>query len=103
MVLEKLGSILKDTMKRIASAVFVDESLLNDITKNLKRALLEADVSPELINKLVEGIKEKAKIEKDNLKKKELIVKIIHDELVTMLGGEKGELILKKPSKILFV
>jgi len=90
-------------MKRIASAVFVDESLLNDITKNLKRALLEADVSPELINKLVEGIKEKAKIEKDNLKKKELIVKIIHDELVTMLGGEKGELILKKPSKILFV
>jgi len=103
MVLEKLGSILKDTLKKIASAVFVDESLLDDITKNLKKALLEADVSPEVANNLIKKIKEKAKEEKDNLKKKELIVKIIHDELVNLLGGEKREFEIKKPAKILFV
>lgn len=103
MVLEKLGSVLKDTMKRIASSIFVDDSLLEEIIKNLRRALLEADVSTELINQLSDKIREKAKSEKDNLKKKELIVKIIHDELVTLLGGEKKELSIKKPAKILFV
>lgn len=103
MVLEKLGSVLKDTMKKIAGSIFVDESLLEEIIKNLRRALLEADVSTELINQLSDKIREKAKEEKDNLKKKELLVKIIHDELVSLLGGEKKELEIKKPAKILFV
>jgi signal recognition particle subunit SRP54 len=103
MVLEKLGSVLKDTMQKIASAIFLDDSLLEEIIKNLRRALLEADVSTELINRLSDDIRQKAKEEKDNLKKKELIVKIIHDELVKILGGEKKELVIKKPAKILFV
>jgi signal recognition particle subunit SRP54 len=103
MVLEKLGSILKDTMQKIASSIFVDDSLLEEIIKNLRKALLEADVSTELVNELSDKIRTKAKEEKDSLKKKELILKIIHDELVALLGGEKKELTIKKPAKILFV
>jgi signal recognition particle subunit SRP54 len=103
MVLEKLGSILKDTLKKVASAIFVDETLLNEILGDLRKALLEADVSIELVNQIADNIREKAKEEKDNLKRKELIVKIIHDELVRILGSEKKEFVINKPAKILFV
>jgi signal recognition particle subunit SRP54 len=103
MVLEKLGSILKDTMNKVASAIFVDETLLNDILKDLRRALLEADVPLELVNQLSDSIRKKALEEKDSLKKKEIVINLIHDEIVRILGNEKKEFIIKKPAKILFV
>ena len=49
MVLEKLGSSLKDTLSKIASAVFVDDKLINELVKGMQKALLQADVNVKLV------------------------------------------------------
>lgn len=60
MVLEKLGSSLKETLRKIASSVFVDEKLINELVKDMQRALLQADVNVKLVFELTNSIKERA-------------------------------------------
>ena len=104
MVLKNLGTAFKNTIRKIASAIFIDKELIENITKELKRSLVEADVDYDLVMKLIEKIKQEATKEKSSLEKKEHIIKIIHDELVYILGEKKYELPLnKKPTKILFI
>lgn len=106
MVLEKLGSSLKNTLAKIAGAVLVDEKLINELVKEMQKALLQADVNVKLVFELTKAIRERAKKEDtpSGLTKKEHLVNIVYEELTKFLGGEKAELILKsKPSKIMLV
>ena len=106
MVLEKLGSALRKAMNSIASAVFLDKTKVNEIIKDLQRALLEADVDVKLVFEISEKIKKQALSEKSPLEKKEQLLKLIHDELVEILGKEKYELKIdkeKKPFKIMML
>src|SRR3989338_3916568 len=63
-MLEKLGDALKGTLKKIASAIFVDDTLLNELIKDIQRALLQADVNVKLVFQLTQKIKERG--QKDN-------------------------------------
>ncbi|MBU2496858.1 MAG: signal recognition particle receptor subunit alpha, partial [Nanoarchaeota archaeon] len=104
MVLDKLGSSLKAALKKVASAFFIDTRLIDEIIKDLQRALLESDVDVELVFELSERIKEKARKEPtEGISKREQLIKIVHDELIELLGKEKCELAIKKPHKIMFV
>jgi signal recognition particle subunit SRP54 len=107
MVLEKLGSSLKNTLAKIAGAVLVDEKLINELVKEIQKALLQADVNVKLVFELTKTIKERAKKEDTpaGLTKKEHLVNIVYEELTKFLGGEKSELKLgkKKPAKIMLV
>ena len=107
MVLEKLGSSLKNTLSKIAKAMFVDETLINELVKDIQRALLQADVNVQLVFDLTQKIKERALKEQTphGITKKEHLVNIVYEELVNFLGGEAGELKLadKTPNKILLV
>ena len=106
MVLGKLGSSLKNTMQKIAKSLFVDEKLINELVKDIQRALLQADVNVELVFELTKKIKERALKEKElkALTKKEHLINIVYEELVSFLGKEKYELqIKKKPFKIMLV
>ncbi|MBI5065436.1 signal recognition particle protein [Candidatus Woesearchaeota archaeon] len=106
MVLEKLSTSLKNTLQKIASAVFVDDTLLNELVKDIQRALLQSDVNVQLVFKLTEEIRKRAKEEKQpkGLTKKEQLINIVYEELTKFLGGEKHELKLEgKPSKIMLV
>src|SRR3989344_4883342 len=49
MVLDKLSESLKATLKKIASALFIDEKLMDEIVKDIQRALLHADVNVQLV------------------------------------------------------
>jgi len=60
MVLDKLGDALKSTLKKIAGSMFVDEKLINELIKDLQRALLQADVNVKLVFELSKRIKERA-------------------------------------------
>ncbi|MBI4139773.1 signal recognition particle protein [Candidatus Woesearchaeota archaeon] len=105
-MLEKLGESLKETLKKIANAIFVDDTLLNELVKDLQRALLQADVNVKLVYELTQKIKERAKKEKPagTLTQKEQIITIVYEELTKILGGEKTELkIEKKPTIIMLV
>ncbi len=107
MVLEKLGSSLKNTLAKITSAMFVDEKLVNELVKDIQKALLQADVNVKLVFDLTTRIKERALKEEapGAVSKKEWLVKIVYDELARFLGEEEYQLELgkKKPVKIMLV
>jgi len=107
MVLEKLGTSLKGTLQKIANAMFVDETLINELIKDIQRALLQADVNVKLVFDLSQKIKDRALKEQTphGLTKKEHLINIVYEQLVQFLGGDKGELKLseKKPNKIMLI
>ncbi len=106
MVLEKLGSSLKNTLQKIAKSMFVDEKLINELVKDIQRALLQADVNVQLVFDLTKTIKERALKEKElkALTKKEQLINIVYEELVNFLGKEQHKIeIRQKPFKMMLV
>ncbi len=106
MVLDKLGDSLKNTLKKITGAVFVDEKLVNELVKDIQRALLQSDVNVKLVFDLTKKIKERALNEKEpaGVTKKEHLIKIVYDELVEFLGGPGSKIQIKKqPFTIMLV
>ena len=107
MVLEKLGTSLKDTLKKVAKGLFVDEKLVNELVKDLQRALLSSDVDVKLVFELTSSIKKRILKDKipESISKREYLVKVVYEELVKFLGGEKEEIKIerKKPFKIMMV
>jgi len=106
MVLEKLGDSLKSTLKKIASSVFVDEKLINELVKDIQKALLQSDVNVQLVFNLTNEIKNRA-LKEDmpaGLTKREHLINIVYEELVKFLGEQAAEIkITKKPFKIMMV
>ncbi len=107
MVLEKLGSSLKTTLQKIAKSIFVDEKLINELIKDIQRALLQADVNVQLVFDLTKSIKDRALKEETpgSLTKREHLINIVYEELVKFLGKEKAEISItdKKPNKVMMV
>ena len=103
-MLDKLSNVLKLGIKKITNAIFVDKKLIDDIIKDIQRALIEADVNVELVFALSQKIRKLAIDETiKGVDKKEQLVKLIHDEIQNILGGEKQELKLQKKTTILFL
>jgi len=89
-MLEKLSSILKKTTDKIANAIFLDKNLVDSVVKDLQRALLEADVNVSLVLELTKRIKQAALDERiKGIEKKEHIIKLLHDELIAILGTSR--------------
>jgi signal recognition particle subunit SRP54 len=106
MVLEKLGDSLKSTLKKITSSVFVDEKLVNELVKDIQRALLQSDVNVKLVFEIANKIKQRI-LKEDTpagLTKREFLINIVYEELVAFLGGEGNKIeIKKKPFKLMLV
>ncbi|MEK7788749.1 MAG: signal recognition particle receptor subunit alpha, partial [Planctomycetota bacterium] len=64
MVLEKLGESLKNTLSKIARSLTVDEKLIDELVRDIQRALLQADVNVQLVFDLTKRIKKRALEEK---------------------------------------
>jgi len=107
MVLDRLGEALKSTLSKVAGALFVDEKLVNELVKDIQRALLQADVNVRLVLELTNEIKRRILKEKipEGLSKKEYLISVVYEELTKFLGGEEGEKIeiSKKPFKIMLI
>jgi len=103
-MLEKLGEVLKKATNKIANAIFLDKNLVDSIVRDLQRALIEADVSINLVKKLSDKIKKAALDERiKGIEKKEHIIKLLHDELVNILGEYKQLKLQKKQNKIMLL
>ncbi len=107
MVLEKLGDSLKSALSKIAHGLFVDEKVLNELIKELQRALLQSDVNVKLVFDLTNKIKERVQKEQTpaGLTKKEHLINVVYEELVKFLGGEIDDFKIpeKKPVIIMMV
>ncbi len=89
-MLEKLGEVLKKATNRIANAIFLDKNLLDSIVRDLQRALIEADVNVALVKDLSEKLRKAALDERvTQVDKKEHVIKLLHDELLKIIGEHK--------------
>ena len=105
MVLEKLGDSLKNTLSKISKSLFVDEKLINELVKEIQRALLQSDTNVQLVFDLSKKIKERAsETTPSGITKKEHLIKVVYDELTNFLGKEAHEIkITEKPTQIMLV
>jgi signal recognition particle subunit SRP54 len=96
-MLENLGKALKNGFDKIAGAIFLDKKTIDSIVKDLQRALIQADVNVLLVKELGDKIRKEAESEKiKGIEKKEHIIKILHDEILNLLGKDKYELKVEK-------
>jgi signal recognition particle subunit SRP54 len=106
MVLEKLGNVLKKVMNNIAGSIFLDKKTVDAICSELKHALIEADVDLKLIDEIIEKLKDAALNEKiRGIERREHVIKLLHDEIINILGKKKYELQVEKEQsiKIMFI
>jgi len=103
MVLEGLGNVLRKSVDKISSAIFVDKTLVESIAKDLQRSLITADVNLSLVKEISDKIKKEGEKYTKGVEKKEHLIKLLNDEITNILGGDKKELILGKKEKIMFV
>ena len=102
---ESLGDRLTSVVNKIKGYGKITEENISDITRELRLALLEADVNYQVVKEFINNVKEKALGEEvsNSLKPSELFIKIVKDELVELLGGEKKDLVTNKSLNILML
>lgn len=105
--MEQLREGLLNVVKRIRGAAYVDEKEVEAIIRELQRVLLKADVDPQLVFNLSQRIRERFRGEEQppGFSKKELLLKLLYDELVKLLGGQSVEVfrVSKTPFVIMLV
>ena len=90
---ENLSERLQGTFQKLRGQGTISESSLNDSLREVRMALLEADVHLRVVKDLLAGVREQA-LGQDVLKglnPGQQVVKIVRDQLLSMLGGEKVE------------
>ena len=91
---EYMGDRLSNAIKNIRGMGRITEENISEAMREIRMALLEADVNYQVVKEFVNKVKEKAlgmEVEK-SIKPDELFIKIVKDELVELLGGEKEDL-----------
>ena len=103
---EYMGDRLSNAIKNIKGMGRITEENIGDAMREIRMALLEADVNYEVVKEFIKNVKEKAlglEVEK-NLKPEELFIKLVKDELVSLLGGDYVALeVGKMPTIIMMV
>ncbi len=103
---EYMGDRLSNAIKNIKGMGRITEENIGDAMREIRMALLEADVNYEVVKAFVKNVKEKAlglDVEK-SLKPEEVFIKLVKDELVELLGGEAAPLeTTKSPTIIMLV
>src|SRR5712664_3172543 len=86
---EQLSEKLNTTFERLRGRARVSESDLEEALRDVRVALLEADVNFKVVRQLVTTVRERALGEKvlESITGAQQVVKIVHDALVEMLGG----------------
>ena len=102
---ENLGDRLQNALNKIKGYGKITEDNIGEVTREIRLALLEADVNYKVVKEFINNVKEKALGEevKKSLKPGEVFVKIVKDELVDLFGKEDEPLIVVKPMTILMM
>ena len=107
MAFESLTDKLSGIFKKIRGQARLTEANMDDMLKEIRIALLEADVNFKVVKEFTNNIKEKA-IGQEVLSKLnpgQMLVKIVHDELVELLGSTDSEIhyVNTRPTVIMMV
>ncbi len=91
---ESLGDRLQSAISKIKGYGKITEDNISEMLREIRLALLEADVNYTVVKEFTNKVKEKALGEevKNSIKPSDLFVKIVKDELTELLGGESKPL-----------
>lgn len=102
MAFESLTEKLQNVFKNLRSKGRLTETDVKTALKKVKMALLEADVSFKVVKQFIKSVQERA-IGQDvmnGLNPGQMVIKIVHDELVTLMGSETTEIALRSGGEI---
>ena len=105
MAFESLSEKLQNVFKKLRSKGRLTEADVKSVLKEVKMALLEADVSFKVVKQFINSVQEQA-IGQDvmnGLNPGQMVIKIVHDELVRLMGSETTEIVLKPGNEITVV
>ena len=102
---EQLGERLDKAVGKIKGYGSITEENISDVLREVRLALLEADVNYKVVKEFTNKVKEKALGEevKKSLKPDEVFLKILKDELLELLGTEKTSLVTNKNPNMLML
>ena len=100
-MLGRLSSSLKETIQKIATAKRIDKQTVEELVRDIQRALIQADVKIALVKELSERVRERSLKEKADLNPREHVIQVVYQELITILG--KGVEVPLAPQKIMMV
>ena len=104
MAFESLSDRFQGIIKKVKGQHKLTEANMEEMLKEIRVALLEADVNFKVVKEFVNSVKEKAIGQEvfNKVSPGQMVVKIVHDELVSLLGADQCEINLKnKPTVIM--
>ncbi len=106
MAFESLGDKLQGVFKKLRGKGKLNEKDIKDAMREIKLALLEADVNFKVVKEFVNSVSEKALGAEimESLTPAQQLVKIVNDELTEMIGGEAARLeFAQKPPTVIMM
>ncbi len=102
---ESLTNRLSQAFAKITSRGVLSEKDIDDAMREIRVALLEADVSLSVVKDFIANVKTEALGEKvvKSVQPGQMVIKIVHDELVKLLGAENTELNFNAPAPVVFL
>src|SRR5690625_5729707 len=107
MAFEGLADRLQSTIKKITGKGKVSEQDVKEMTREVRLALLEADVNFKVVKDLIKRIKERAVGQEvmESLTPGQQVIKVVKDELTNLMGGEQSKIAVadRSPTVIMMV
>ncbi|WP_077601141.1 signal recognition particle protein [Oceanobacillus sojae] len=107
MAFEGLADRLQGTIKKITGKGKVSEQDVKEMTREVRLALLEADVNFKVVKQLIARIKERAVGQEvmESLTPGQQVIKVVKDELTNLMGGEQSKIAVadRPPTVIMMV
>ena len=102
---ESLGDRLQNAIHKIKGYGKITEDNISDMMREIRLALLDADVNYKVVKEFTNSVKEKALGEEvaSSINPGDLFVKIVKDELTELLGGEQEDICLKGNPAVLML
>lgn len=97
MAFDSLSERLNHAMRNVAGKGKLTDKNMEDMLKEVRLALLEADVNYRIVKDFLEEVRNKARGEDviNSVEPGEMLVKIVHDQLIDLLGNEEAEIHFK--------
>ena len=106
MAFDSLSEKLQNVFKKLKGKGVLKEADVKEAVKEVKIALLEADVNFKVVKKFVNTVEEKAVGEEvmKSLTPGQMVIKIVNEELSNLMGSEKTDIVFRtdgEPTKIM--
>lgn len=102
---ENLSDKIMSSLKKVRGQNKITESNVEDVIKEIRLSLLEADVNFKVVKSFIDKVRAKALGQEvlANVNPGQQFVKIVHDELVTVLGGGAVEINVRENPSVIFL